>query len=38
MAAGNKGLNAMGAEVVNSTFVPLLSFCGKLNICATNKL
>jgi len=32
----NKGLNAMGAEVVNSTFVILLSFCGKLNICASN--
>ncbi len=35
-AAGNKGLNAMGAEVVNSTFVLLLSFCGLLNICASN--
>jgi hypothetical protein len=32
----NRGLNAMGAEVLNSTFVLLLSFCGKLNICASN--
>jgi len=32
----NKGLNAMGAKVLNSTFLPLLSFCGKLNICASN--
>lgn len=32
----NKGLNAMGAEVLNSTFVLLLSFCNKLNICASN--
>jgi hypothetical protein len=35
-AAGNRGLNAMGAEVVTSTFVLLLSFCGLLNICASN--
>lgn len=35
-AAGNKGLNAMGAEVVNSTFVHLLNFCAKLSICASN--
>ena len=34
----NKGLNAMGAEVVNSSFVILLSFGGLLNICATIKL
>ena len=26
----------MGAEVVNSTFVLLLSFCGLTNICASN--
>ena len=32
----NRGLNAMGAEVLNSTFVLLLNFCGKLNICASN--
>ena len=32
----NKGLNAMGAEVVNSTFVLLMNFCSKLNICAFN--
>ena len=35
-AAGNRGLNAMGADVVNSTFVLLLNFCAKLNICAFN--
>ena len=35
-AAGNKGLNAMGAEVVNSTFVLLFGICVKLNICASN--
>ena len=34
--ATNKGLNAMGAEVVNSTFVLLLNFYGLLNICASN--
>jgi len=32
----NRGLNAMGAEVVNSTFVLPLSSCGKLHICASN--
>jgi hypothetical protein len=32
----NRGLNAMGAEVVNSTFVLLLNFCDLLNICASN--
>ncbi len=32
----NRGLNAMGAEVVNSTIVLLLNFCDKLNICASN--
>ena len=32
----NRGLNAMGAEVLNSTFVLLLNFCAKLNICASN--
>ena len=32
----NRGLNAMGAEVVNSTFVLLLSLCSKLNICTSN--
>jgi len=32
----NKGLNAMGAEVVNSTFVLLFGICVKLNICASN--
>jgi len=32
----NKGLNAMGADVLNSTFVLLLSFCGLLNICTSN--
>ncbi len=32
----NKGLNAMGADAVNSTFVLLLNFCGLLNICASN--
>ncbi len=32
----NKGLNAMGAYVLNSTFVLLLNFCAKLNICASN--
>lgn len=32
----NRGLNAMGAEVVNSTFVLLSNFCAKLNICAFN--
>lgn len=35
-AAGNKGLNAMGAEVVNSTFVLLFGFCAKLIICSSN--
>ncbi|MBL0325869.1 MAG: hypothetical protein IPP61_11915 [Cytophagaceae bacterium] len=33
----NRGLN-MGAEVVNSTFVLLFSFCGLTNICASNLL
>ncbi len=32
----NKGLNAMGAEVLNSTFVLLLNFCGLTNICTSN--
>jgi hypothetical protein len=32
----NRGLNAMGAEVVNSIIVLLLHFCDKLNICASN--
>jgi len=32
----NKGLNAMGADVLNSTFVLLLNFGAKLNICASN--
>jgi hypothetical protein len=31
----NKGLNAMGAEVLNSTFVFLFGICAKLNICAS---
>ena len=31
----NRGLNAMGAEVVNSTFVLLFGICSKLNICAS---
>ncbi len=31
----NKGLNAMGAEVVNSTFVLLFGFGAKLNICTS---
>lgn len=35
-AAGNRGLNAMGAEVVNSTFVLLFNFCAKLKLCAFN--
>ncbi len=34
--AGNRGLNAMGAEVVNLTFVILLNFCAKLKLCAFN--
>ena len=34
--AANKGLNAMGAEVLNSAFVLLLNSCTKLNICAFN--
>ena len=34
--AYNRGLNAMGAEVLNSTFVLLLNFCGLLNLCASN--
>ncbi len=32
----NKGLNAMGAEVLNSTFVLLFGICAKLNICTYN--
>lgn len=32
----NKGLNAMGADVLNSTFVFLFNICAKLNICASN--
>lgn len=32
----NKGLNAMGADVIKSTFVLLLKFCVKLNICASS--
>jgi len=32
----NKGLNAMGADVLNSTFVLLFGICTKLNICASN--
>ena len=34
--AGNRGLNARQAEVLNSAFVLLLSFCGSLNICTSN--
>jgi hypothetical protein len=36
MAAGNKGLNARQAEVLNSAFVLLFGFSTKLNICASN--
>lgn len=32
----NRGLNAMGADVLNSTFVLLLNFGTKLNFCASN--
>lgn len=32
----NKGLNAMGADVLNSTFVLLFGICTKLNIFASN--
>jgi hypothetical protein len=32
----NRGLNAMGAEVLNSTFVLLFGISAKLNICASN--
>jgi len=32
----NKGLNAMGAEVLNSAFVLLFGICAKLNICTSN--
>ena len=35
-AAANMGLNAMGAEVVNSAFVLLLNFWAKPNICTSN--
>ena len=35
-AAANMGLNARQAEVLNSAFVLLLSFCGLTNICASN--
>ncbi len=34
--AGNKGLNARQAEVLNSAFVFLFGFCGNLNFCAFN--
>jgi hypothetical protein len=34
--AANTGLNAMGAEVLNSTFVLLFGINAKLNICASN--
>ena len=36
IAAGNRGFDAMGAEVVNSTFVLLLNFCAKLKLCVFN--
>lgn len=32
----NRGLNAMGAEEVNSTFKLILNFRGLLNIWASN--
>lgn len=36
MPAGNKGLNARQAEVLNSAFVILFGFGANLNICASN--
>jgi hypothetical protein len=35
-AATNRGLNARQPEVLNSTFVLLMSICGLLNICTSN--
>ena len=34
--AGNMGLNARQAEVLNSAFVILFGFGAKLNFCASN--